>query len=432
MPFPSIGAFGDACRTRDGSLFHPALEGSRRDASRAADTNHRYLAGRHEGVELGPADAERAGRFFSPQQHLGHATLGPAPGAQLEQYDPWDQYRASRAGEVRAEPPYASLVELVGTLAKDPETIIEDQTVRLGRDGEARLAQWCTEHGLIGLLSHQTVLAGMAPRWENLPDGGNHLVMLRRVHRWEAYGWSPTMDVWWRPDHRPVAAAAAPGDLVAADLYAGHWPEPLALMHMVRDDGWATLPLAEAWGPFFPHVPPSERTSYAYPVPESDAFWMIYSEPVGWFLGAASQLRGAVLDLSADPVAADESALDFVYRIDTAARALHTLLSPVQPSLTVGSDGEFRQAWRTRSLLSSFALMALLDLTERRRVLTCTTCGRVFVSGAYQARYCSERCRGTAQKRAYRARARHRNESAHAGSTSETSARTGSPKQRSA
>jgi hypothetical protein len=129
---------------------------------------------------------------------------------------------------------------------------------------------------------------------------------------------------------------------------------------------------------------------------------------VGWLLGAASQLRGVVLDLSADPASPQESAVDYMYRIDTAVRALHTLLAPVQPSLTVGSDAQYRQTWRTRSLLSSFALMALLDLTEQRRVLTCRTCGRVFVSGAYQARYCSERCRATAQKRAYRARARWR------------------------
>jgi hypothetical protein len=172
--------------------------------------------------------------------------------------------------------------------------------------------------------------------------------------------------------------------------------------------GWATLPLAEAWGPFFPDVPAAERTTHEYPVPESDAFWASYAEPVGWFLGAASHLRDAVLDLSADPALGNESATDFVYRLDTAARLLHGLLSPVQPSLTVGPDGEFRQTWRTRSLLSSFALMALLDLTERRRVLTCRICGRVFVSAAYQALYCSERCRGTGQKRAYRARIRRR------------------------
>jgi hypothetical protein len=334
--------------------------------------------------------------------------VGPAPGAHLEQYDPWDRYRAARSGELRSDPPYASLIELVGTLANDSETVVTGHVVQLGQSGQAKLLRWCAEHGLVGMLSHQTVLAGLAPRWETLPESGDQLLMVRQVHRWEAYGWSSTMDAWWRPDHRTLAIAASPGDLVQAELYAGHWPEPMALMHMVGDGAWATLPLAEAWGQFFPHVPAAERTTHQYPMPESDEFWATYGEPLGWLLGAANQLRAAVLDLSADPALGNASPMDFVYRLDTAVRLLHGLLSPVQPSLTVGSDGEFRQTWRTRSLLSSFALMALLDLTERRRVLTCRTCGRVFVSAAYQALYCSERCRGTAQKRAYRARIRRR------------------------
>ncbi len=334
----------------------------------------------------------------------------PATGARLEPYDPWDQYRAARDGDLHADPPYASLVDLVGTVANDPETVIEGETVRLGTSGEAKLVRWCAEHGVIGLLPHQTVLASLAPRWDTVPDASNLLLATRRVHRWDVYGWSPTIDALWGPDNRALAKTVHAGDLIAANVYAGHWPEPMALMHMVRDGRWATQPLAEAWGPFFPDVPPDERNIYAYPVPESDKFWTAYSEPVGWLLGAASILRGAVLDLSADQLLGADVALENLHRIDTAARALHTLLSPVQPSLTVGPDGEFRQTWRTRSLLSSFALMALLDLTERRRVLTCRTCGRVFVSGAYQARYCSERCRGTAQKRAYRARTRRRAE----------------------
>ena len=330
----------------------------------------------------------------------------PASGARLEAYDPWDQYRAARDGNLRADPPYASLVELVGTVANDPETVIEGETVRLGTSSEVNLVRWCVEHGLIGLLPHQTVLASLAPRWDTVPDAGDVLLATRHVHRWDVYGWSPTIDALWRPEIHALAKTVHAGDLIAPNVYAGHWPEPMALMHMVGDGRWATQPLAEAWGPFFPDVTPDERNIYPYPVPESDKFWTAYSEPVGWLLGAASILRGAVLDLSADPVLGADSPLENLHRIDTAVRALHTLLSSVQPSLTVGSNGEFRQTWRTRSLLSSFALMALLDLTERRRVLTCSTCGRVFVSGAYQARYCSERCRGTAQKRAYRARTR--------------------------
>ena len=105
----------------------------------------------------------------------------------------------------------------------------------------------------------------------------------------------------------PIAAGAESGDLVPASLYAGHWPEPLALMRMIRDGRWATQPIADAWGPFFPDVQRGERDTYLYPVPESDAFWAAYSEPVGWLLGAASVLRGAVLDLSADLVLGGES-----------------------------------------------------------------------------------------------------------------------------
>ena len=149
----------------------------------------------------------------------------------------------------------------------------------------------------------------------------------------------------------------------------------------------------------------AERDTYSYPVPESDQFWAEYCEPVGWLLGAASQLREALLQLNPDTELA-ETPESFLYRIDAGMRSLHNLLSPVQPSITVDSSGQYRQTWRATSLLASFSLMAMLDLTEHRRVLTCRTCGRVYVSAARAARYCSTRCRGTAQKRAYRARVR--------------------------
>src|SRR5438034_198368 len=121
----------------------------------------------------------------------------PATGARLEPYDPWDQYRAARDGNLRADPPYASLVELVGTVTNDPETMIEGETVRLGTSSEAKLVRWCAEHGLIGLLPHQTVLASLAPRWDTVPDAGNVLLATRHVHRWDVYGCSPTIDPFW-------------------------------------------------------------------------------------------------------------------------------------------------------------------------------------------------------------------------------------------
>ncbi len=71
-------------------------------------------------------------------------------------------------------------------------------------------------------------------------------------------------------------------------------------------------------------------------------------------------------------------------------------------------DLRYRRAWRTKSLLASFAMMAYLDITDDKRILVCDEDLRPFVSGAYQARYCSERCRRRAIKRAYRQRLRER------------------------
>jgi len=71
-------------------------------------------------------------------------------------------------------------------------------------------------------------------------------MVVRRVHRWEAYGWAPTMEAWWRPDHRSLAETAGPTDLVPSKLYAGHWPEPLALMYMIRDGGKRLIDSAQS------------------------------------------------------------------------------------------------------------------------------------------------------------------------------------------
>ena len=52
--------------------------------------------------------------------------------------------------------------------------------------------------------------------------------------------------------------------------------------------------------------------------------------------------------------------------------------------------------------------MAYLDLTSGKRVLLCDEDRRPVVSGAYQARYCSDHCRNRALKHAFRERHRDR------------------------
>ena len=97
-------------------------------------------------------------------------------------------------GDGSVDPPYASLLTLVGALEDDPETVIEGSVVRLGTIGQNHLLEWCGKHGVLGLLPHQSVLATLAPRWDDF--GGSHsCVPCERVHRRDHYGWSASFDV---------------------------------------------------------------------------------------------------------------------------------------------------------------------------------------------------------------------------------------------
>ncbi len=115
--------------------------------------------------------------------------------------------------------------------------------------------------------------------------------------------------------------------------------------------------------------------------------------------GVVGQLRKAPALLDD---AADAGSQDLV-RVRSGMDILHALTRTIRPTL-LPIDGVLRQEWLSTSLLGSLAMMALLDLTEQRRILTCETCGGVFVTKAYQARYCTDRCRYTAKKQRHRAR----------------------------
>jgi hypothetical protein len=170
------------------------------------------------------------------------------------------------------------------------------------------------------------------------------------------------------------------------------------------DGAWTTRPLGAAWGPYFPGVPADERDTHAYPRPLSPAFWGAYAEPLGHFLSAAALFADAVGALGAARRGGTGHA--------GAERAFASLAAGVQATLGVGPGGRER-AWRTKSLLGAFAVMAYLDLAAGWRVVGCGVCGAPFAAGGYQTLYCSARCRNTAVKRAYRRRLRGRAARAH-------------------
>ena len=87
-----------------------------------------------------------------------------------------------------------------------------------------------------------------------------------------------------------------------------------------------------------------------------------------------------------------------------AERVIHALSVPVRPMLYRTGPG-YGLGWACHSLLGSFAMMAMLDLSGARQ-LECAspTCRNLFVSKAVKARYCTTVCRRTEQMRKYRAR----------------------------
>jgi hypothetical protein len=145
-----------------------------------------------------------------------------------------------------------------------------------------------------------------------------------------------------------------------------------------EESGLTEEDLLETWCDFFPSIPKSKRLTHTYPQPLTADFWRIYEEPLEVFL---------------------RHALIFLCAVSSCPQYLQALLEPVGISLERKEDGSIGERWCCPSLLSAFANMAAQDLSGGGTSLRCPACGGVFVSSAYQAVYCSERCAWRHRKR---------------------------------
>ena len=316
--------------------------------------------------------------------------LRPAPGATLQAYDPWARYAEARSGWGNAggTAPYERLLDLLWSLRLAP-TYGTAAPLQLMPESEQALVGWCAEHGLLGVLPHETELATLAPRWEPVARfelAGIPLAITRRSYQWGYGGWQIVVDSWWRTHTRALEKARKQrGELVPRALALDEWGAPSVLRRALADASWATTPIEHAWAPFFPDVAERARRDHAYPVPLSEAFWQAYAEPVDTFVRAADLLYQALVTLG-DPDASDKFDFDLDHPRGQAHRALFSLLDGCTPALARDPQGKHRRAFHAKSLLASLAMMAYLDLTSGWRVLQCDEDGRPFVSRAYQAR----------------------------------------------
>lgn len=315
---------------------------------------------------------------FSEYEIFEGRFVRPAHGAKLELYEPWEDYRTARA---RKQPtPYESALELSAHLRfsradrkKGQESGAEYVLVP---ESEAKLLGWCAEHGLLGVLLQQTRLVALAPTKEKSKQELGRTTYHRTSTGWLADHATPEED-WLRPH------------VVLQPWRGSEGPEPILTI-----EG-----LSHTWSRFFPDVPENQKETYDYPHPTSPEFWEVYAEPVDLFVDALRSLRAAISKFRGDEL--KKGITEDTWRFHLALDPLNQLVGSTHPVLEP-QGSSVRQKWYSPSLLSMFAMMALLDLDGGGRILRCVVCDKLFFSDAWQAKYCSSRCRNTAQKRAHR------------------------------
>jgi hypothetical protein len=326
--------------------------------------------------------------------------IRPAANSKLKQY--WLPPVSDSAGLQ----PYVALAEIV----REGRYTVSGRALTV--DTREKLLRWCQRFGLLGVLL-QRVESVVFPR-QIISTGLNNVTTAaqNRIDRTQG-GWQQVLTIDVRPSTHSFASEPEPGVIL----------HPLSSFELTRES------IGDTWERFFPSyevetfensfaqkIAP-EGTSdgarldaaaildqiTAYPIPTSDAFFELYQEPVDEFLEAATQLTDAISTIARIKTLPHP---DFGPQTDfaLALNKLNGLAAAVRSRFDADDDGSLVEARIAPTLLASLALTALQDLLGGRQPRICQnpTCHRLYVSGAYQARYCSDRCRLTVNKRTYR------------------------------
>ena len=313
--------------------------------------------------------------------------IRPAPDATLSAYDPWSEPPPG------ADTAYASLANLVprGWDAGDNGTVSPDTA--------AAVLAWCQQYGLLGVLLQRVEKIVLQPEIEEwraiLPERSGTEEETERYQIQEQFQRIPQK--WQLLRDRIAEEEAPPAD-----------PAGVMIHPIGNPDARVFEPFGQTWARFFPSVPRDQWESYRYPLPLSERFWALYCEPVKEFMNTAGWLQKKLTTLAKDRETVPGHTIS---SLDDYALTIHELneyVETVRWHLQQMPDG-MAQRWGSPSLFTSLVLMAMQDVTSAKRPLICLTCRRLFVSPAYQARYCSVRCRHTMNKRTFRERAASKN-----------------------
>ncbi len=288
--------------------------------------------------------------------------IRPAASARLEWYDPWQLYREVEY-QKGAAPPYEDLLKLAAKL----QSTSPGRRHPLTEASETAVIEWSERNGPLGIL---------LGRWESLTlaTQASESAEMKPTRYGRGYG-------------------------QGVFLYGSSWDIEAqgssVILHALEDLELVQEPLDKTWHGFFPTVSRAQARNYLYPLPYTDEFCRLYAEPLGDFVKAVRFLAGAIRRLTAPD--GDGRATK-----DVALETINLLRRSNTPVLEQDGQGKLNQIWETPSLLASFAEMFAQDLTYGRTTRLCEGCQLPFVSSAYQARFCSPKCRWRHNKRKLR------------------------------
>lgn len=316
---------------------------------------------------------------------VDNGVLRPAEGAHCERYEPWDDYPEPREGAPPA--PHQSVCTLLAALRWRNDARGEPV---LDEPSEQRLLGWCARYGLLGVLLEDLERVESPARWETdrSPAARRELLATVRTYRHDGDGWRESVAQQSPSVRRKVdrTMRREAGRLVPAHLLLERWNHPGVHLHNTETGEVWVAPVDH------PQLRPFFRAGHsladAVIEPASPRFWEVYGEPIVDFVRRADAIRIALEAMREG----DPSPLNRL-----AAHNRHAI---------VMDNGRPTPRWTSRSLIGAMAAMAMQGLVDGGVVLVCVGCQAMFVSSAYQARYCSPRCRNRTTQRNFRERAK--------------------------
>ena len=322
--------------------------------------------------------------------------IRPAPDATLSAYDPWSEPPPG------ADTAYASLANLV------PRERDTSDNGTVSPHTAAAVLAWCQQYGLLGVLPQRVekvVLDAWTEDERAILPGWNGTEVEPERSGTEEETERYQIRVQFRRNPGGEWETVIEHDAIGEGESPSHDPAGV-MLHPIDDSvEMAFEPFGQTWARFFPSVPHDQWESYCYPQPLSEKFWALYCEPVEEFMDTATWLKEELTTLAEGRETTDAGrAVSYLDDYALTIHALNDRVGTVRWCLQQRPDG-FVPRWGSPSLFTSLVLMALQDVAGAKRPLLCRTCSGLFVSPAYQARYCSVRCRHTMNKRTYRTRA---------------------------